>query len=277
MLAWRTRELWGENPDPRVRLGLFGRWEVGVGRFEREDGREGTVEVVFGDPAAAGLPVGRVRGPAVGALLDPLPIGPAEEGGIEVAAGEPADLPQDGVAAAFSWLELIGEEDDLGDEGHFGCAEGVVADGSERFVIGDAEALAEDDGGDGAVEEDGLGAVGGSDGDAGLGGEAELLGGWMRAEEVVAPGGELDAIGVDIPADGEVARFVDDALDVTAKAGGEVLVFGADAFDLLRQGGHRRRRRRGQPSGPRRRPPRRCMWRWKMVIPAASPTLNARR
>jgi len=63
----------------------------------------------------AGGPVGGVAGPAMGSLFDPLPVGPAEEGGIEVAPGEAADLAHHRGALALAGFELIGEEDDLGD------------------------------------------------------------------------------------------------------------------------------------------------------------------
>jgi len=44
-----------------------------------------------------------------------LPVGPAKEGGIEVAPGEAADLAHHRGALALAGFELIGEEDDLGD------------------------------------------------------------------------------------------------------------------------------------------------------------------
>jgi hypothetical protein len=76
----------------------------------------------------------------------------------------------------------------------------------------------------------------------------------------VAPGGEFDAVGVEVPAGGEVEGFGDDPFDVGEEAGGEAGVPGADGVDLLADGAHVcGRRRRSQPSGPRRRPPRRCM------------------
>jgi hypothetical protein len=68
--------------DRRVGEGFDGS-EVEV-RGER--GHRG-VDVVLGDPAFAGVPVLGVALPAVGAFFDPLPVGPAEESGIEVAAG----------------------------------------------------------------------------------------------------------------------------------------------------------------------------------------------
>ena len=205
------------------RLRFFVGWGEGRGYFV----------VVFVDPAGAGCPVRGVALPVVVALFEPLPISPAEEGEIEIAPGEAADFAHDRGAFALALFELVGEEDDLGDERHFGGAEGVVADGGKGLVIGDPEAFAEDGGGDGAVEEDWFGAVCIEDRDASLGGEAELFSGREGAEEVVAPGGEGDAVGVEVVAVGEVEGFDEDAFDVEAEAFGAGGEFGEDGGDLV--------------------------------------------
>lgn len=182
-----------------------------------------------GDPGAPVIGVGR---PAVRALIDPFPIGPAEECEVEVAPGKPADLAHDGRTLALARFDLIGEQDDLGDHGHFARAEGVVADGRERFVIEHAESLPQDGGGNRAVEQDGVCTVGISQGEAGLKREAELFDRGKGAEEVMTPGGEFNALRVQVPAAGEVEGLDQDALDMADEAFGACVEFGPDCSDL---------------------------------------------
>ena len=125
----------------------------------------------------------------------------------------------------------------------------MVADGGEGFAVGDAEAFAERDGGDRAVEEHGVVTVGLLDGDACFTGEAQLLVGREGTKEIVAPGGESHPVAVEVVAFGQVEGFVQDAFDVTDEAFGPRLEFDLEGGDLVTNGaGH-------QPSGPSWRPP----------------------
>ena len=143
----------------------------------------------------------------------------------------------------------------------------MVAHGEERLFVCDTESLAQDNGGDGAVEEDGVVPRIGIDLDADLAGEADLLGGRLGAKEVVPPDGELDALLVGNPEAGEGQCLIKDAPDVAHEPGGALQQLLTDDGNL--GGDH--------PSWPRRRPPTRWRWRWWMVMPASSPTLKARR
>lgn len=172
----------------------------------------------------------------MGALFDPLPIGPTEQGGIEVAPGKAADFAHDGVALSLALFELVREEDDLRDHGHISKAEGVVADRGEDVVIGDAEALAEDSSSDGAMEHEGAGGVFGRHGQAAFPGETKLVGRGEGAKEVVPPGGQLHAGRVEVPASREVERFAGDAANVADEASRARRHLGADGGKLLGEG-----------------------------------------
>ncbi len=223
------------------------------------------------DPRFPRVPMGGVACPAALAFFDPLPIGPAQQGQVQVAPGETPDVAHQRCALAFAGLHLVGDEDHLRDERHRRRTEGVVTHGVQHVVVGHGETLAQDDGGKGTVQQDRVGFVDGIEGKAGIAGEPELLRRGVGAEEVVPPGSKLDAIGIEIPANGEIACLHQNALDVAQEASGTRRELAADEVDLLLEGcGH-------YPSGPSLRPPRRWRCRWWMVMPAWSPTLKATR
>ncbi len=165
------------------------------------------------------MPMVRMRRPGVLSLFEELPVGPAQQGEVEVTTGEAADLAHDRGSLSLAAFHLVGDKNHFRDQRHVDGAERVVAHGGERVLIGDRETLAEDGGGYRAVEEDGIELVNGVDGDATFPREAELLNGRMSAEEVVAQGGELDAVGVEVPSAGKVQGFDEDAFDVANEAG----------------------------------------------------------
>ena len=143
----------------------------------------------------------------------------------------------------------------------------MVPDGHERLLVGDAEALAQNDGGDGAMEEYGVVARVGVDRDTDLAGKTNLLSGGLGAEKVVPPDRQLDTFLVGEPVAGQGQGFVQHAADVADEPGRAQQELLAHGGDLV--GDH--------PSWPSWRPPTRWRWRWWMVMPAASPTLKASR
>src|SRR5688572_7841963 len=68
------------------------------------------IEMVFTNPVLAGFPARRMTLPPAFALFDKLPIGPAQQGKIEVAPGDTADRFHHGRAVAFALLHLVGEQ-----------------------------------------------------------------------------------------------------------------------------------------------------------------------
>jgi hypothetical protein len=156
--------------------------------------------------------------PAAAALFQQFPIGPAEQGEIEVSPSKAADFAHDRGASALSAFHLVGDKDDFGDHGHRDGAERMVADGGEGLVVRDSEALLEDVGCDRPVEEDRVDLIDRADGDAALTGEPQLLGWGVGTKEIVSPCGQFDTEGVEVPSRGEVKGFDKDSLDVPGQA-----------------------------------------------------------
>ena len=99
-------------------------------RFLVASGREREFGVVLSNPLGPSGPVLWVALPAVFRLLQPLPISPTEEGEVEVAHGEAANLFHDRAAIALALFEFVGKQDDFRDHRHGGGAKRVVADGA---------------------------------------------------------------------------------------------------------------------------------------------------
>ena len=89
---------------------------------------------MFAHPFLPGRPVRGVRIPSAFALLHPLPVGPAEEGKVEVAPRGPADVRHRGAASPLSRLHLVGDEQDAGDQRHLGGPGRMVAHGRKHAI-----------------------------------------------------------------------------------------------------------------------------------------------
>ena len=110
----------------------------------------------------------------------------------------------------------------------------MVANRRKRILVCDSEALAEDDGGDGAVEQDRACLVRLARWHADFAGELQLLRWRMRPKEVVTPGRERASLRIHIPKGGQRGGLGDNPFDVTNEGGRTRLKFGANRFYLQR-------------------------------------------
>lgn len=186
-----------------------------------------------------------VGSPIVRPRFDPRPIRPAEKREVEIASCELADLGHGGAALTLVRLNLVGDEDDLRNHRHVRDAKGMDGDRFQHILVLNPELIVRDAGGAWSVQDDGVELVVGSGSDAGFAGLAKLLFGRKMAKEVVDPGSEFDARGIDIPVRGQGDRFVSDALDVLLQRDWPRLHFtlyhGQVAGNLVRHRSHSRR------------------------------------
>lgn len=213
------------SPGPRLsHLGLLGRFRA---RWERE------FLVMLLDPVGTCRPMLGMADPAVLSLFEPLPIGPAQEGEVQISPGESANLLHHRRPIALPFFELVGKEDDLRDHRHFAGAEGVIAHGRQRLFVGDVKAILKCGGGDRAVKQDRIGFIRRCYREAGFSRQPQLFIRRERSEEVVSPGRKLHAKGIKVISFGKVKGLNQYTLNVPNEAFRPGLEFRLDSRDLL--------------------------------------------
>lgn len=188
--------------------------------------------MMFTHPFAARLPMGGMTLPAVNTLFDPFPIGPAEQRPIEIAPGEQPDVPENRRAFPLSRFDLVGQQNHLRQQRHRRPPQRVVTHRGQDFIVGDVKSMAKDIRGDRPMQQDRARLIGWFDPQARLARQLELLGGRMRAVQIVSPDRKLGPLWVDVPVRGELQGLLQHSLDMANQPLGPRFKLGPERRNL---------------------------------------------